>query len=116
MIIKSPFNYIGNKYRLLGQILPRFPKDIVTLYDLFCGGLDVSINAVAKRKVANDINLFVIEIFQYLKETNPFEVRREIYDIISKHKLSKGDRAVSYTHLTLPTILRSCRSRWSPYH
>ena len=25
-------------------------------------------------------------------------------------------RAVSYTHLTLPTILRSCRSRWSPYH
>ena len=25
-------------------------------------------------------------------------------------------RTVSYTHLTLPTILRSCRSRWSPYH
>ena len=23
--------------------------------------------------------------------------------------------AVSYTHLTLPTIL-TCRSRWSPYH
>ena len=27
-----------------------------------------------------------------------------------------GSNAVSYTHLTLPTILRSCRSRWSPYH
>ena len=27
-----------------------------------------------------------------------------------------GPIAVSYTHLTLPTILRSCRSRWSPYH
>ena len=25
-------------------------------------------------------------------------------------------QSVSYTHLTLPTILRSCRSRWSPYH
>ena len=24
--------------------------------------------------------------------------------------------AVSYTHLTLPTIVRECRSRWSPYH
>ena len=23
---------------------------------------------------------------------------------------------VSYTHLTLPTIIRECRSRWSPYH
>ena len=26
------------------------------------------------------------------------------------------DWAVSYTHLTLPTILNQCRSRWSPYH
>ena len=24
--------------------------------------------------------------------------------------------AVSYTHLTLPTIHTECRSRWSPYH
>ena len=23
---------------------------------------------------------------------------------------------VSYTHLTLPTKHRACRSRWSPYH
>ena len=23
---------------------------------------------------------------------------------------------VSYTHLTLPTIRLTCRSRWSPYH
>ena len=27
-----------------------------------------------------------------------------------------NSQTVSYTHLTLPTILRSCRSRWSPYH
>ena len=25
-------------------------------------------------------------------------------------------RTVSYTHLTLPTTLPRCRSRWSPYH
>ena len=25
-------------------------------------------------------------------------------------------RTVSYTHLTLPTTARRCRSRWSPYH
>ena len=30
--------------------------------------------------------------------------------------INGGAEAVSYTHLTLPTILRSCRSRWSPYH
>ena len=27
-----------------------------------------------------------------------------------------GAFAVSYTHLTLPTIHVECRSRWSPYH
>ena len=26
------------------------------------------------------------------------------------------EEAVSYTHLTLPTTARRCRSRWSPYH
>ena len=39
--------------------------------------------------------------------------------IVALSKLnSKEDRekAVSYTHLTLPTTLHECRSRWSPYH
>ena len=27
-----------------------------------------------------------------------------------------GVSPVSYTHLTLPTTLHECRSRWSPYH
>ena len=29
---------------------------------------------------------------------------------------SASYRAVSYTHLTLPTKSDECRSRWSPYH
>ena len=33
-----------------------------------------------------------------------------------KRAVVLGQITVSYTHLTLPTILRSCRSRWSPYH
>ena len=27
-----------------------------------------------------------------------------------------GYASVSYTHLTLPTTVQGCRSRWSPYH
>ena len=34
----------------------------------------------------------------------------------SKRLIEALAEPVSYTHLTLPTILRSCRSRWSPYH
>ena len=32
-----------------------------------------------------------------------------------KERLAQVE-AVSYTHLTLPTIHVECRSRWSPYH
>lgn len=36
--IKSPLTYQGNKYRLLPQLLPIFPKNIHTFVDVFAGG------------------------------------------------------------------------------
>ena len=30
--------------------------------------------------------------------------------------ITRSYKAVSYTHLTLPTNTNACRSRWSPYH
>lgn len=35
--IKSPIFYMGNKYRLLPQLIPLFPSNINTFYDLFGG-------------------------------------------------------------------------------
>lgn len=35
--IKSPIFYMGNKYRLLPQLIPLFPTNINTFYDLFGG-------------------------------------------------------------------------------
>ena len=40
----------------------------------------------------------------------------EAADLWRRATTAVGVDPVSYTHLTLPTILRSCRSRWSPYH
>ena len=34
----------------------------------------------------------------------------------SRHAIDNYFKPVSYTHLTLPTKLEWCRSRWSPYH
>lgn len=65
--IKSPMNYIGNKYRILKQMEPYFPKDVGKMVDLFCGGCDVTINSNAPTKYANDINYHVIEIFEEMK-------------------------------------------------
>ena len=35
---------------------------------------------------------------------------------LGKKVLIIGCDPVSYTHLTLPTNVQQCRSRWSPYH
>ena len=37
-------------------------------------------------------------------------------DLVVNFLEETADEAVSYTHLTLPTIAAECRSRWSPYH
>ena len=42
-----------------------------------------------------------------------FQWPRSPYDTA---RFSTAYLPVSYTHLTLPTTLHECRSRWSPYH
>ena len=52
-------------------------------------------------------------------------IKEKIYNIRNQKVMLDVDlaeiygystRAVSYTHLTLPTTIIRCRSRWSPYH
>ena len=43
-------------------------------------------------------------------------IAREVSLTIDGKDPKKSLIAVSYTHLTLPTTARRCRSRWSPYH
>ena len=87
--IKSPFNYVGGKYRLLPQIAPLFPKDIHTFVDLFAGGCNVGINANAELIIFNDINSKIIEVFQCFRETPLEQILDRIYDTIEKYGLSK---------------------------
>ena len=87
--IKSPFNYVGGKYRMLSQILPLFPKDIHTFVDLFAGGCNVGMNANAKHVIFNDINSKVIEVFEYFKRTPLEEILNQIDENIKKYELSK---------------------------
>lgn len=87
--IKSPFNYIGNKYRILPQIEQWFPENINTMLDLFCGGCDVSINTMAKRHLANDINTYLIQILQTFKTFGSEKVLAYVDQTIAGRGLSK---------------------------
>ena len=69
-LIKSPLNYTGGKYKLLPQLLPIIllppphKNEINTFVDLFTGGGNVVANVNAKKRIANDINGSVIDIFK----------------------------------------------------
>lgn len=68
-MIKSPLNYTGNKFKLLNQIIPIFPKVQKFAY-VFCGGLNVGINADVDVVFANDRNKSIIEIYEYFRNNN----------------------------------------------
>lgn len=67
-IIDSPVSYWGSKRRLLKQLLPLFPKDIETFYDLFCGSLSVSLNVNAKKIIANDLDKNIYNILRLIQD------------------------------------------------
>ena len=54
------------------------------------------------------------------KEAGQWKAKRGlaagVYEGWYAAQLAGATQAVSYTHLTLPTIHVECRSRWSPYH
>lgn len=92
MAYKAPFNYIGNKYRIINEITSLFPKEINNFVDLFCGGGDVSINTRACHIYANDINYHVIDIIQAIQKQPITEILKYIDNTIQKWGLSKDSK------------------------
>lgn len=52
--VKCPLNYTGGKYKLLPQIIEKFPKKIGTFIDIFGGGFNVGANIEANTIIYND--------------------------------------------------------------
>ena len=90
--IKSPINYIGNKYKLISQIIPLFPDNINMFVDVFGGSGTVLINTKAEHYIYNDINPYVSSIFEGLVIEDTDEVVKKIEDIIAEYSLSKTNK------------------------
>lgn len=91
--IKSPFNYMGNKYNILPQILQYFPNNINTFVDLFCGGCDVSINVSANHKIANDKFTPIISILREFKKHDINYIIEYIDRVVKFHNLGKFNKS-----------------------
>lgn len=51
---RSPLFYVGDKFKLLDQLLPLFPKQINNFYEPFVGGGSVAMNVSAKNFFLSD--------------------------------------------------------------
>ncbi len=87
-MIQSPLNYTGGKFKLLPQILPHFPKDIDVFVDLFCGGCNVGINVEANKHIYNDLNEYLLYLYNTFKNLDKQSTFDWIYRIIEKYNLS----------------------------
>lgn len=65
-MIRSPFFYVGDKYKLIKQLEEIFPKNINHLIEPFCGGGSVFLNIKADKTLANDFNPWMIKLHKYL--------------------------------------------------
>lgn len=88
-LIRSPINYTGNKYKLLKQILPLFPKKIENFHDIFGGSGTVSLNCDAENVFYNDLNNYIGQILLTIKEYGQENTIKELNQIIDKYQLSK---------------------------
>jgi DNA adenine methylase len=100
---RSPLFYVGDKYKLLNEILPYFPKDIERFIEPFTGGGSVFLNVEAKKYLLNDIDKNVCQLHKFLMKhsnrTNTFF--KEVERIIFEYNLSR-----SYKEDIVPSELK----------
>ena len=91
-ITRSPLFYVGDKYKLMKQLISLFPKDIGDFYEPFVGGGTVFLNITAKNYYLNDIDKNLIDIHRFLIESskNPSKFFNDVEKIIYKHNLSRS--------------------------
>ena len=96
-IVRSPFFYVGDKYKLIEEISSYFPDDIEKFVEPFVGGGSVFMNIDARKFYLNDIDVNVIALHKFLcKSANKrTEFFSRIESLIAEYGLSysyKEDR------------------------
>lgn len=100
---RSPFFYVGDKFKLLSQLKENFPKEIDRFIEPFCGGGSVFLNTTANSYCLNDLNTYMIKLHKFLisYSYNQDEFWEELREYILKYNLS-----ATYLNRSVPDKLR----------
>lgn len=102
-VVRSPFFYVGDKYKLMRQLKAFFPENINKFIEPFVGGGSVFLNTDAKQYIVNDLekNIFNLhELFYSYKDKEEFFLD----NIITKIK--KYNLSCSFLGITVPNDLK----------
>ncbi len=102
-IKRSPLFYIGDKYKLMKQLVNLFPKEVSDFYEPFVGGGTVFLNIRADKYYLNDNDKNIINIHRFLfgSSNNPDLFFKNVENIIKKYRLSR-----SYKEDIIPISLK----------
>lgn len=103
-IVRSPFFYVGDKHKLMKQLLPLFPDNIDTYYEPFCGGGSSFLNVQASKYILGDVDSYMIKLHNMLNSYahNPQDFFHKIIEIENEYGLS-----ASYRQDIIPQELKS---------
>lgn len=89
-VVRSPLFYVGDKYKLIGEIQTYFPTHIHRLIEPFVGGGSIMMHVPAERYVANDIDSNIIALHKLLRSYTGKEEAffQRIFKIINDYHLS----------------------------
>lgn len=102
-IVRSPFFYVGDKYKLMPQLRELFPHDISIYIEPFVGGGSSFLNTTAKKYIVNDVDPYVIKLHKYISSFTGKKdaFLQNIYNTIEKYGLS-----CSYKNVVVPDELK----------
>ena len=89
--IESPLNYMGSKYQVLDEIVPKI-NGFNNVIDIFAGGFNVGINTDCKHLVFNDINHYVKDLIELFSREDIAIVIKKIQHLIEKYGLEKSNK------------------------
>ncbi len=100
---RSPFFYVGDKYKLMNQLLDYFPSNINRLIEPFSGGGSVFINTKANEYLENDNNTYMIRLHKFLFS---FKDKRKSFFNRFEKTIMKYGLSASYLGVNVPDELK----------
>lgn len=102
-VVRSPFFYVGDKYKLMPQLLKLFPKNIDTYYEPFCGGGSSFVNVIGNKYILNDIDNYMIKMHNML---NLYAYTPDMFFSVIKNIESNYGLSASYRQDIVPQELK----------